>query len=182
MKHTGVFLLLITPLFFGCAQPANEVNLYSARHYDTDIALYENFTKETGIKVNLIEGKSDALIERIANEGELSPADVLVTVDAGRLWRAEERGIFQTIKSDILDDRIPANLRQADGKWFGISKRNRVIVINAETELPIDIERYEDLADPALNGLVCMRSSGNIYNISLMASVLEVAGLSLIHI
>ena len=100
MKQTGVFLLLITPLFFGCAQPANEVNLYSARHYDTDIALYENFTKETGIKVNLIEGKSDALIERIANEGELSPADVLVTVDAGRLWRAEERGIFQTVKSD----------------------------------------------------------------------------------
>ena len=176
MKHTGVFLLLLTPLFFGCAQPENELNLYSARHYDTDIALYENFTKETGIKVNLIEGKSDALIERIASEGELSPADVLVTVDAGRLWRAEERGIFQPIKSDILDDRIPANLRQADGKWFGISKRNRVIVINAETELPIDIKRYEDLADPALKGLVCMRSSGNIYNISLMASVLEVAG------
>jgi iron(III) transport system substrate-binding protein len=176
MKHTGVFLLLLTPLFFGCAQPENELNLYSARHYDTDIALYENFTKETGIKVNLIEGKSDALIERIANEGELSPADVLVTVDAGRLWRAEERGIFQPIKSDILNNRIPANLRQADGKWFGISKRNRVIVINAETELPINIKRYEDLADPALKGLVCMRSSGNIYNISLMASVLEVAG------
>lgn len=176
MKHTGVFLLLLTPLFFGCAQPENELNLYSARHYDTDIALYENFTKETGIKVNLIEGKSDALIERIANEGELSPADVLVTVDAGRLWRAEERGIFQPIKSDILNDRVPANLRQADGKWFGISKRNRVIVINAETELPIDIKRYEDLADSALKGLVCMRSSGNIYNISLMASVLEVAG------
>ena len=176
MKHTGVILVLLTPLFFGCAQPANELNLYSARHYDTDIALYENFTKETGIKVNLIEGKSDALIERIASEGELSPADVLVTVDAGRLWRAEERGIFQSIKSDILDDRIPANLRQADGKWFGISKRNRVIVIHTETELPMDINRYEDLADPSLKGLVCMRSSGNIYNISLMASVLEVAG------
>ena len=100
-----------------------EVNVYSARHYDTDMALYEEFTRQTGIKVNLIEGGSDALIERIRNEGEFSPADMLITVDAGRLWRAGENDIFQAIDSDLLNERVPQNLRDPDGLWFGLSKR-----------------------------------------------------------
>ena len=87
------------------------VNVYSARHYDTDMALYQNFTEITGIDVNLIEGRSDSLIERIKSEGDFSPADILITVDAGRLWRAEQQGIFQPVESKILNERIPSHLR-----------------------------------------------------------------------
>ncbi len=149
------------------------VNVYSARHYDTDIALYEEFTRQTGIKVNLIEGKSDALIERITNEGEFSPADMLITVDAGRLWRASQRGVFQPTQSEVLANRVPANLQDPNKLWFGLSKRVRVIAVNKAAGLPIPVTRYEDLAHPALTGSVCMRSSSNIYNLSLMSSIIE---------
>ena len=152
------------------------VNVYSARHYDTDMALYEEFTRQTGIQVNLIEGGSDALIERIRNEGEFSPADMLITVDAGRLWRAGENDIFQVIDSDVLNERIPQNLRDPEGLWFGLSKRVRVIAFNKAVGLPIAVTRYEDLANPALISSVCMRSSSNIYNLSLMSSVIEAQG------
>jgi iron(III) transport system substrate-binding protein len=151
---------------------AGELNLYSSRHYDTDIALYENFERETGIKINRIEAGADALIERIISEGEFSPADLLVTVDAGRLWRAEEAGILAAIDSPLLEERIPANLRQDDGLWFGLSKRARVIIYNKNNGLPEGLTRYQDLADPAFQGQVCMRSSSNIYNISLLASLI----------
>ena len=107
---------------------AGELNLYSSRHYDTDIALYENFTEATGIKINLIEAGADELIERIKSEGEASTADLLITVDAGRLWRAEQAGIFQPIDSPILNERLPENMRHPDGLWVGLSKRARVIV------------------------------------------------------
>jgi iron(III) transport system substrate-binding protein len=152
------------------------VNVYSARHYDTDMALYDEFTRQTGIKVNLIEGGSDALIERIVNEGEFTPADMLITVDAGRLWRASEKDIFQPVESQVMDQRVPANLRDPDGLWFGLSKRVRAIAYNKAAGLPIDVMRYEDLANPALTGSVCMRSSSNIYNLSLMGSIIEAAG------
>ena len=151
----------------------DEVNVYSARHYDTDLALYERFEETTGITVNLIEGNSDGLIERIRNEGELSPADLLVTVDAGRLWRAHEQGVFQPVDSAVLNERIPAHLREPGGHWFGLSKRARVIVYNAAAGLPDNIARYEDLADESLRGKVCMRSSGNIYNLSLLGALIE---------
>jgi iron(III) transport system substrate-binding protein len=137
------------------------------------MALYQEFTRQTGIKVNLIEGKSDALIERIANEGEFSPADMLITVDAGRLWRASQRGIFQPTQSEVLANRVPANLQDPNKLWFGLSKRVRVIAINKAAGLPIPVSRYEDLAHPALTGTVCMRSSSNIYNLSLMSSIIE---------
>ena len=150
-----------------------EVNVYSARHYDTDLALYERFTETTGVRVNLIEGGSDALIERIRSEGEFSPADLLVTVDAGRLWRAAEQGVFQAVESALLDERVPAHLRDPGGRWFGLSKRARVIVYNQAAGLPEGISRYEDLADPRLRGAVCMRSSDNIYNLSLLGSLIE---------
>ncbi|MEM8817877.1 MAG: Fe(3+) ABC transporter substrate-binding protein [Pseudomonadota bacterium] len=168
--------LLLSLAFTPWAVAQEQVNVYSARHYDTDLALYETFTAQTGIAVNLIEGGSDALTERILNEGRYSPADLLITVDAGRLWRAQERGVFQAVASEVLEARIPAHLREPGGHWFGLSKRARVIVLNRDAELPIAIERYEDLANPALAGMICMRSSSNIYNLSLMASLIDAHG------
>ena len=165
---------------FGLVASANthakEVNVYSARHYDTDLSLYETFTEQTGITVNLIEGGSDALIERIVNEGEFTRADLLITVDAGRLWRAQQRGVFQPIESEVLEARVPGHLRDAEGHWFGLSKRARVIVVRKNEALPIQIDRYEDLSNAELQGLICMRSSSNIYNLSLMASLLDAYG------
>ncbi len=155
---------------------AGELNLYSSRHYDTDIALYENFTEATGIKINLIEAGADELIERIKSEGKASPADLLITVDAGRLWRAEQEGIFQPIDSPILNERLPENMRHPEGLWVGLSKRARVIVYNAEAGLPEPLSDYSDLADPAHRGKVCIRSSSNIYNISLMAAMVSRMG------
>ncbi len=166
----ALFLLLLPPVAV-----SDEINLYSARHYDTDLALYENFTNETGITVNLIEGGSDALIERILSEGDLSPADILLTVDAGRLWRAAEAGVFQPVESRVLAESVPANLRDPANLWFGFSKRARIIAYNPK----LDIEppaRYEDLAADQYRGLVCSRSSSNIYNLSLMAGLIETVG------
>ena len=140
------------------------------------MALYEIFTEQTGVAVNLIEGGSDALIERIVNEGEFTPADLLITVDAGRLWRAHQRGVFQPIESEVLESRVPMHLREADGHWFGLSKRARVIVYRKDKALPMQVTRYEDLSNDALKGLICMRSSANIYNLSLMASLIDVQG------
>ena len=152
------------------------LNLYSSRHYQTDEALYTGFTKATGIKVNRIEAGEDALIERIKNEGERSPGDVLVTVDAGRLWRAEQLGIFQPIKSALLEKRIPANLREPGGHWFGFSTRARLIAYNKAKVKAGEITTYEDLADPKWKGRVCMRSSTNIYNLSLLGAMIDHLG------
>jgi iron(III) transport system substrate-binding protein len=155
---------------------AAEVNLYSSRHYDTDIALYESFTDETGIEVNLIEGSEDELIERLKAEGRNSPADVLITVDAGRLWRADQAGVLQPVSSAVLEERVPANLRHPEGKWFGLSKRLRGIVYAKDRVDPSEITAYEDLADPAWRGRVCIRSSSNVYNQSLVGSMIETLG------
>ena len=174
-----LYRLICTAAIFTWAQfsVAEEVvNVYSARHYDTDMALYERFTEETGITVNLIEGGSDALIERIINEGKFSPADMMITVDAGRLWRAAQKDIFQPVESSTLSQRIPEHLRHPSGLWFGLSKRARVIVYNKDRDLAKTVSDYEDLTQPALKGQVCMRSSGNIYNLSLLASIIEANG------
>lgn len=152
------------------------VNLYSARHYDTDEQLYEGFTEQTGIEVNVIEGDADQLIERIRAEGANTPADVLITVDAGRLHRAEEAGILQPILSDVLNERIPENFREPEGKWYGLSKRIRAIVYAKDRVDPGEISTYEGLADPTWEGRVCIRSSTNIYNQSLVASMIEAHG------
>ncbi len=164
----GVFLVIFA---VSGGRAAEELNIYSARHYDTDLALYERFTEETGIKLNLIEGKSEELLARLTQEGEFSPGDVLLTVDAGRLWRAEQAGLFAPVTSPVITDRIPAHLRHPDGLWFGISKRARVFIYNKEAGVPSGITTYSDLADPSLRGQVCVRSSSNIYNISLLASI-----------
>lgn len=167
-------LVPIALALMALAAAAEEVvNVYSARHYDTDLVLYDRFREQTGIQVNIIEGGSDGLIERLGNEGEFSPADILVTVDAGRLWRADRAGVFQPVRSDILEERIPPHLRHPDGHWFGLSKRARVIVYNKAAGLPEGLADYEDLAGEDLRGRVCMRSSGNIYNLSLLASLIE---------
>jgi iron(III) transport system substrate-binding protein len=152
------------------------VNVYSGRHYQTDEALYAGFTKATGIKVNRIEASEDAIIERIRNEGPRSPADVMITVDAGRLWRAEQLGLFQPVKSASLDARIPASLREPGGHWYGFSTRARVIAYNKAKVQPGEIKTYEELADPKWKGRVCMRSSTNIYNLSLMGALIDHLG------
>jgi len=148
------------------------LNLYSSRHYQTDEALYANFTRQTGVRINRIEAPEDALIERLRNEGAASPADVLVTVDAGRLWRAEQMGLFQPVKSPSLEARIPAHLRHPGGLWFGFSPRARVIVYAKEAVKPGLVRAYEDLADPKWKGKVCMRSSSSVYNLSLMSALI----------
>ncbi|MBD0335471.1 MAG: Fe(3+) ABC transporter substrate-binding protein [Cyanobacteria bacterium Co-bin13] len=153
-----------------------EVNVYSSRHYDSDDAIYQRFTEETGIEVNLIEGDADELTERIKNEGANSPADVLITVDAGRLWRAEQDGLFQPIESTALTQAIPENLRHPEGLWFGLTQRARVLVYNQETVDPSELSTYEALAEPQWQGRVCVRSSGNIYNQSLLGSMIESDG------
>ena len=153
-----------------------QVNIYSSRHYDTDLARYEDFTRATGIKVNRIEAGADALIERIVSEGEYSPADLLITVDAGRLWRAVDAGVLAPIESETLAERVPESLRHPDGLWFGLSTRARIIIANASAVDTSGLQSYADLADPAFKGQVCMRSSTNIYNISLLSSVIAHAG------
>jgi iron(III) transport system substrate-binding protein len=155
---------------------AGQVNIYSARHYNTDEQLYENFTEKTGIKVNLIEGKDDELIERIKSEGANSPADILITVDGGRLWRAEQAGVFAPVNSEVLNQKIPANLRSPNNLWFAFSKRARVIMYNKDKVNPTDLSTYEDLANPQWKSKLIMRSSSNIYNQSLVAGMIEAKG------
>ena len=170
-------LLLTLAVLSGPALAQDKVlNLYSSRHYQTDEALYSEFTKQTGIKINRIEGGEDPLIERIKNEGARSPADVLITVDAGRLWRAEQAGLFQPVKSATLEKRIPANLREPSGLWYGFSTRARVIAYNKAAVKPGEITTYEELADPKWKGRVCMRSSTNIYNLSLLGALIDHLG------
>ena len=153
-----------------------QVNIYSARHYNTDDRLYDGFTEQTSIKVNLIEGKDDELIERIKSEGANSPADLLITVDAGRLWRAAEAEIFASVESKVLEAKIPENLQDPDNQWFGFSKRARVIMYNKDTVDPTELSTYEDLADPKWRERFIVRSSSNIYNQSLVAGMIEEQG------
>lgn len=152
------------------------LNLYSSRHYDTDEALYENFTKLTGIRVNRVEAQPDPLIERMRSEGANSPADVFVSVDAGRIERARELGLLQPLRSERLASLVPENLRDPDGHWFGFSTRARVIMYDKTKVKPGDIASYEDLANPKWKGQVLTRSSTNIYSQSLAGAMLAANG------
>ena len=149
------------------------LNLYSARHYSTDEALYANFTKSTGIRINRIDAGDEQLLERLKTEGSNSPADVLLLVDAARLWNAQQMSLYAPVKSSVLESRIPAELRDRDGNWFGFSTRARVIVYNKLTVKPADVSTYESLADPKLKGKVCTRSGSHPYMLSLVAAVAE---------
>src|SRR5687767_3359496 len=147
MKPAALILAFAAGLPLVAAAQAKELNLYTSRHYQTDEALYGNFTKQTGIKVNRIEAGDDAIIERMKQEGARSPADVLMTVDAGRLWRAEQAGLLQPTKSKLLEERIPAELRHPEGLWFGFSMRARPIFYAKGRVDPKTIQNYEDLAN-----------------------------------
>src|SRR6476660_6406443 len=140
----------------GAYAQENVLNLYSSSHYQTDEQLYSNFTKQTGIKINRIELEDNPLLERLKNEGRNSPADVILMVDAARLWRAQIDGLFQPVKSKVLDARIPANLRGKDdgngAEWYGFSTRARMIVYNKATVKPDDVATYESLADAQNKG------------------------------
>ncbi|MEN3296233.1 MAG: iron(III) transport system substrate-binding protein [Burkholderiales bacterium] len=178
MKPFGLTLIAAAALIATGANAQESVlNLYSARHYQTDEQLYSNFTKQTGIKINRIEADDNALLERLKNEGKNSPADVILMVDAARLWRAQIDGMFQPVKSKVLESRIPANLRaRDDGKgaeWFGFSTRGRIIVYNKAAVKPEDVSTYESLADPKNKGKVCTRSGSHPYMLSMIGSMVE---------
>jgi hypothetical protein len=158
MKFRILFATLALGISASATAEDNVLNLYSARHYQTDEALYENFTKQTGIKINRIEGKEDELLERIKNEGANSPADILLTVDAARLAKAHELGLFSPVSSKVLESRIPAHLRTED--WFSFSTRARVIVYNKTSVKAEQVSNYDDLANPALGPLPPLHAAG----------------------
>lgn len=165
-------VLFLAPFHSSALAQQKTLNLYTARHYSTDEAFYDGFTKLTGIKLNRIEGGEDALFERIKAEGAASPADVFLTVDVARLWRAEQAGIFEPLQSALLSKQIPAHFRAANGSWFGFSSRARVIAYDRSKVSPGDIARYEDLANPKWKKEICTRSSSHPYNLSLISSMI----------
>lgn len=171
---------LVLPLNAQSATEAKELNLYSARHYKTDEALYNDFTKKTGIKINRIEADDNALAERLKSEGANSPADVILMVDAARLWRAQIDGFFKPINSKYLESRIPANLRSKPdpegSTWFGLSTRARLVVYNKDKANPQDVDTYEKLAEPMNKGKVCTRSGTHPYMLSLIGAMIERRG------
>lgn len=169
-KSTTCLAALLGAAMATSAFAGGELNLYSSRHYDTDERLYSEFEEATGITINRIEGKSDELLARIEAEGANSPADVLLTVDTSRLARAKNSGVLQPIDSAVLEARIPGYLQDSDNQWFGFSQRARIIFYdkNDVAEPPMT---YADLADPKYKGQVCIRSSSNTYNQTLLASI-----------
>lgn len=155
---------------------AAEVNVYSARNDALIKPLLDEFTRHTGIKANLLAGKPEQLLERLKSEGANSPADLLITTDAGNLWAAKEAGVLQPVKSAVLEANIPASLRDPEDVWFGLSQRARVIFIARDRVKPGEITSYEDLADPKWKGRICIRSSGNVYNQSMLAAMIATMG------
>lgn len=155
---------------------AQELNIYSSRHYQTDERLYSDFEEKTGITINRIEGNGDVLIERIASEGVNTPADLLITVDAGRLYRAQQAELFRPVESQTLRQRVPEHLRHDDGEWFGLSQRARVIAYSTDRVDPEQLSTYLALGDDRWEDRICVRSSDNIYNQSLLASMVAAHG------
>jgi len=180
--HSLKILALACAITAGAAAQAQEVvNLYSARHYATDEALYNNFTKATGIKINRVDSDDAGIVARLKAEGAASPADVVLMVDAARLYRGEKDNLFLPIRSAKLKEVIPANLRaqpEADGgiTWFGLSTRARVIAYNKDKVKLEDVDSYEKLADPKNKGKICIRSGSHPYNLSLFGAVTEHIG------
>ncbi len=175
--HTTAWMIGLGLATGASVAAAQTLNLYTARHYDSDEALYQAFTDATGIEVNVLEGDSDQLIERIRREGAASPADVFMTVDAARLQRAENAGILAPVDSEVLESRLPAALQHPDDLWFGFSERVRVVYYNTDVYDEPPLERYEDLADARFDDEICIRSSSNDYNQSLVASLIAANGL-----
>lgn len=169
-------VMLVAPLGTAVAQAAGEVNLYSARKEALIKPLLDRFTQETGIEVNLVTGKADALLQRLKSEGANSPADVLLTVDAGNLHRAKDAGLTQVIESEVVTEAVPQTYRDPDGHWVGLSLRSRPILYVKDRVDPSELSTYEALADPKWKGRICIRSSSNVYNQSLVASLIFANG------
>ncbi|MBX9835515.1 MAG: extracellular solute-binding protein [Burkholderiaceae bacterium] len=180
LSTTACALLAATSMSSACAQD-NVVNLYSARHYATDEALYSGFTQATGIKINRVDADDAGILARLKAEGAASPADVILLVDAARLYRGEVDGLFKPIQSPLLNEAIPANLRStpaADGgvSWFGFSTRARVVVYNKARVNKEDVDTYEELGEPKNKGKLCIRSGSHPYNLSLFGAITEHLG------
>ncbi|WP_051209969.1 Fe(3+) ABC transporter substrate-binding protein [Gelidibacter mesophilus] len=173
------FLICLTTLFVACGDsttPKQEVNVYTHRHYKADDELFTKFTEETGIKVNIVNASADELIQRLETEGEDSNADILITVDAGRLYRAQSKDLLQPVTSEILEANIAPEFREKEGYWYGMTYRARIIAYAKDRVNPEDIKTYEDLTDPKWKGKIVIRSSENVYNQSLLASIILADG------
>lgn len=180
MRTAALLPIVLAAASFGAQAQDKVLNLYSARHYQTDEAMYDNFTKTTGIKINRVDADDAGIVARLKAEGAASPADVIMLVDAARLASADAQGLFQPIKSAKLDAAIPAHLRADATKdgvtWTGFSTRARVIVYDPLRVKAADVATYEQLADPKLKGLLCTRSGSHPYNLSLFSTVVERLG------
>lgn len=174
MKQILLFTLSIFLVLthFSCRQENNVVNVYSGRHYQSDEILFQKFTEETGIKVNLIKADTDQLIKRLELEGNNSPADLFITADAGRLIQSRELGLLQPFESENIAEIVPGHLRDHNNYWTGFTQRARVIVYHKERVNPANLSTYENLADPEWKGKVLVRTSQNNYNQTLMASII----------
>jgi iron(III) transport system substrate-binding protein len=172
---TAVLLLAVVSLV-APVLAAEDVVVYSARHYGQEPA-FDAFTKQTGIAVRVLSGDTGGLFERLKAEGDRSPADVLLTVDAGNLWNAARAGLLSPVSSPILAANVPAHLRDPENRWFGLTMRARTIMYNPKKVTPADLSTYEALGDPRWKGRLCLRSSGYIYNQSLVATFIKRHGL-----
>ncbi|QQL46106.1 Fe(3+) ABC transporter substrate-binding protein [Sulfuriroseicoccus oceanibius] len=174
MKLRNLITTVLAATISVSAVSADEetVTVYSYRHYEGDQKLYEEFTRQTGIKVETVKAKADALIERIEAEGEKSPADIFIAADVGRLEKARELGILQSVTSEALESQVPAHLRDPEGHWYGFTVRARVIMYAKDRVDPASITSYQDLTKPEWKGRICVRSSSNIYNQSLLAGMI----------
>jgi iron(III) transport system substrate-binding protein len=176
LAWTAAVIAAAGPISMAAAQAAGEVNVYSSRHYKADRDLYKRFHVKTGIKVNVVQGKANTLFERLKREGRNSPADVLISSDAGNLARAQAAKLFQPVRSSIIDAAVPAAYREPAGHWVGLTMRARVIMYHKDRIKPGQLSTYESLADPKWKGRVLIRSSNNIYNQSLVASMIAANG------
>ena len=181
MRRTLIAAALALSALVPAAQAQERVlNLYSARHYQTDEALYQNFTKATGIRINRVDADDAGILARLKSEGASSPADVILLVDAARLWRAEVDGLFLPVRSAVLEKRIPPQYRAKDSgegsAWFGFSTRARLVVYDKSRVQASDVDRYEKLALPVNKGRLCTRSGSHPYNLSLFGAMLEHLG------
>ncbi len=181
MFHQRFKILAITIIGAALSLPVvasadGEVNLYSARQENLIKPLLDDFTRDTGISVRLLTGRANELLQRLQLEGRNSPADVLITVDAGNLHQAKEAGVLSAIESDVLIERIPENFRDVDGQWFGLSLRARPIMYHKDKVDPTELSTYEALTDPKWRGRICIRSSSNVYNQSMVAAMIASEG------
>ena len=176
MLHKLYYILALSMLLLGSVSSAAEVNIYSARKEDLIKPILEKFEQESDIAVNLITGKADALLQRLISEGKNSPADILITTDAGRLYRAKNAKVLQSIESDTLKTSIPEQYRDPENYWFGLTLRARPIIYAEDRVKPEQLSSYEALANSEWKHKICIRSSDNIYNQSLVASILAHVG------